>query len=106
MANALVCGGGGFVGSHMVKRLKREGFWVRAVDLKYPELSETAAGDFILGDLWDPYVCRRSVDQHSDEAYQFSTDMGGARYVFTGLNDADVMYNSGMVNMNVLSACY
>lgn len=105
MKKALVLGGGGFIGSHMVERLKSEGFWVRAVDLKYPEFTETVADDFIKGDLRDPFVCRAAIDQKFDEIYQFAADMGGAGFVFTGENDADIMHNSALVNLNVLNAC-
>jgi nucleoside-diphosphate-sugar epimerase len=105
MKKALVLGGGGFIGSNMVNRLKAEGFWVRAVDLKYPEFSETQADDFIQGDLRDPVVCRSAVDQKFDEVYQFAADMGGAGFVFTGENDADIMHNSALINLNVLEAC-
>jgi nucleoside-diphosphate-sugar epimerase len=102
---ALILGGGGFIGSHMVNRLKKEGFWVRAVDLKFPEFSPTNADDFIQGDLRDPYVCRSAVDQNFNEIYQFAADMGGAGFIFTGENDADIMHNSGLINLNVLDAC-
>jgi len=102
---ALVLGGGGFIGGHMVIRLKTEGFWVRAVDLKYPEYSPTQADDFIQGDLRDPMVCRGTIDQRFDEIYQFAADMGGAGFVFTGENDADIMHNSALINLNVLEAC-
>lgn len=102
---ALVLGGGGFIGSHMVNRLKAEGFWVRAVDLKFPEFSETQADDFIQGDLRDPNICRDAIDQKFDEIYQFAADMGGAGFVFTGENDADIMHNSALINLNVLEAC-
>ena len=105
MKKALVLGGGGFIGSHMVKRLKAEGFWVRAVDLKYPEFTQTEADDFIQGDLRDPLVCRDAIDQKFDEIYQFAADMGGAGFVFTGENDADIMHNSALINLNVLEAC-
>jgi nucleoside-diphosphate-sugar epimerase len=106
MKTALVCGAGGFIGSHMVKRLKDEGFWVRGVDLKYPEFWETAADDFVIGDLRDQYLCRRIVDRKFDEVYQFAADMGGAGYVFTGEHDADIMHNSGQINLNMLDTCY
>jgi GDP-D-mannose 3', 5'-epimerase len=105
MKKALVLGGGGFIGSHMVNRLKAEGFWVRAVDLKYPEFSKTQADDFIQGDLRDPLVCKFAIDQKFDEIYQFAADMGGAGFVFTGENDADIMHNSALINLNVLEAC-
>jgi len=105
MKKALICGAGGFIGSHMVTRLKEEGFWVRGVDLKYPEFSETEADDFVIGDLRDQYFCRQIVDCKFDEVYQFAADMGGAGYIFTGENDADVMHNSGMINLNMLDSC-
>ncbi len=105
MKTALVLGAGGFIGSHMVKRLKAEGFWVRGVDLKFPEFSPTAADDFIQGDLRDPVTCRAAVDRRFDEVYQFAADMGGAGFVFTGENDADIMHNSALINLNMLEAC-
>ncbi len=101
MKKAVVLGGGGFIGSHMVKRLKNEGFWVRAVDLKRPEFSETLADEFIVGDLTDPVLVDRVIDNDIDELYQFAADMGGAGFVFTGENDADIMHNSALVNLNV-----
>ena len=82
-----------------------EGFWVRAVDLKYPLFSETNADDFIQGNLRDPLLCRDAIDQKFDEIYQFAADMGGAGFIFTGENDADIMQNSAMINLNVLEAC-
>lgn len=106
MKTALVCGGGGFIGSHMVKRLKREGFWVRGVDLKFSEFSPTEADDFLIGDLRDPDVCRQVVDRGFNEVYQFAADMGGAGFVFTGDNDADIMHNSALINLNMLEACF
>lgn len=106
MKKALVCGAGGFIGSHLVKRLKKEGYWVRGVDLKYPEYDETVADDFIIGDLRDYSVCQRSIDQPFDEIYQLAADMGGAGFVFTGENDADIMHNSGLVNMNILDVAW
>jgi GDP-D-mannose 3',5'-epimerase len=102
MNKALVCGAGGFIGGHMVKRLKREGFWVRGVDLKSPEFAETEADDFVAGDLRDRDLCREIVDRKFDEVYQFAADMGGAGFVFTGDNDADIMQNSGLINLNIL----
>lgn len=106
MKTALVCGAGGFIGSHMVKRLKDEGFRVRGVDLKYPEFWETVADDFVVGDLREQYLCRQIVDRKFDEVYQFAADMGGAGFVFTGENDADIMHNSGVINLNMLDACH
>ncbi len=101
----LVCGAGGFIGSHLVKQLKKEGCWVRGVDLKYPEFSPTQADDFVIGDLRDPQVCRMATDQRFDEVYQLAADMGGAGYVFTGDNDADIMHNSALINLNMLEVC-
>ena len=105
MQTALVFGAGGFIGHHMVRRLKGEGMWVRGVDIKYPEFSDIEADDFIIGDLCDPYVCAQAVDRKFDEIYQFAADMGGAGYIFTGLNDAAIMQNSALININVLRAC-
>lgn len=104
MKSALVCGGGGFIGTHLVNRLKREGFWVRAVDLKYPEFSPTQADDFIIADLRDPVACRHAIDRPFTEIYQLAADMGGAGYIFTGEHDADVMHNSASINLNILEA--
>ena len=104
MKSALVCGAGGFIGSHLIRRLKREGFWTRGVDLKYPEFSKTEADDFVLGDLRDPSFCRAIVDRRFDEVYQLAADMGGAGYIFTGENDADIMHNSATINLNMLEA--
>jgi GDP-D-mannose 3',5'-epimerase len=103
---ALVCGAGGFVGHHLVKRLKREGFWVRATDLKFPRFSETEADDFIVGDLRDPYFVRHVIDRRFDEIYQLAADMGGAGYIFSGEHDADVMHNSASINLNILHGAY
>ena len=105
MKKALVCGAGGFIGSHLVKRLKEDGYWVRGIDLKYPRFSATVADDFIVGDLRDMSVCREAVDARFDEVYQLAADMGGAGYVFTGENDAEIMHNSAQINLNVLEAC-
>lgn len=101
----LVCGAGGFIGAHLVRRLTSEGNWVRGVDLKYPEYSATEADDFIIGDLRDADVCRAAVDCRFDEVYQLAADMGGAGFVFTGENDADIMHNSALINLNILEAC-
>ena len=105
MKSALVCGAGGFIGSCLVKRLKREGFWVRGVDLKRPDFSATEADEFILGDLRDPQVCADAVDREFDEVWQLAADMGGAGYLFTGDNDAEIMHNSALINLNVLETC-
>lgn len=106
MNKALVCGAGGFIGSHLVKRLKSDGYWVRGVDLKLPDFSETFADDFMIGDLRDQHFVSRVIDQHFNEVYQLAADMGGAGYIFTGENDADVMHNSATINLNVLDASY
>jgi GDP-D-mannose 3',5'-epimerase len=105
MKTALICGAGGFIGSHLVKSLKKQGFWVRGVDLKFPSFSETEADDFVMADLRDPQNCRAIVDRHFDEVYQLAADMGGAGYIFTGENDADIMHNSATINLNMLDAC-
>jgi len=117
---AVVLGAGGFIGSHMVKRLKKEGYWVRGVDLKECEFEKTEADEFIYGDLQDPNFVNEVLRFHGkfrnfyrrppkkyhkpfDEVYQFAADMGGAGFVFTGENDADIMHNSGVINLNVVS---
>lgn len=99
---ALVCGAGGFIGSHLVRRLKKEGFFVRGVDLKYPEFSKTVADEFVIGDLRDSLICQKILDKPFDEVYQLAADMGGAGYIFTGEHDADVMHNSASINLNIL----
>jgi nucleoside-diphosphate-sugar epimerase len=99
--SALVCGAGGFIGGHLVKRLKRDGFWVRGVDLKFHEFSETQADDFGVGDLRDQDFCRAIADRRFDEVYQLAADMGGAGYIFTGEHDAEVMRNSA-INLNIV----
>jgi nucleoside-diphosphate-sugar epimerase len=112
MRTALVLGGGGFIGSHMVKRLKSEGYWVRSVDLAYPEFTKTVADEFIIGDLRDPSVVKNVIavgNAHSevfDEIYQFAADMGGAGFVFSGENDAEIMHNSATINLNVLESVH
>ena len=105
MRQVLVCGAGGFIGSHLVKKRKREGFWVRGVDLKYPEFGETMADDFVIGDLRDPIVCGNVVDRPFDEVYQLAADMGGAGYIFSGEHDSEVMHNSAMINLNMVDIC-
>lgn len=101
---ALVCGAGGFIGGHLVKKLKDEGYWVRGVDLKHHEFTRSPADDFVIGDLRDPVVCKNVTDRPFDEVYQLAADMGGAGFVFTGENDADIMHNSGMINLNMAHA--
>ena len=105
MKSALVCGAGGFIGSHLVKRLKKEGYWVRGIDLKYPCFAETQADDFVQADLRDPQVCGAVTERHFNEVYQLAADRGGAGYIFTGDNDADIMHNSAQINLNMLEAC-
>ena len=106
MKKAVVMGAGGFIGSHLVKRLKSEGYWVRGIDLKKCEFSESEADEFIIGDLTDPEVVSASINDtmyvgQIDEVYQLAADMGGAGYIFTGEHDADVMHNSALINLNV-----
>ena len=101
----LVLGAGGFIGGHLVHRLKREGFWVRGVDLKSPEHRDVEADDFLIADLRDPLVCREVIDRRYDEVYQLAADMGGAGYIFTGEHDAEVMHNSATINLNLVEAC-
>ena len=99
---ALVCGAGGFIGSHMVKKLKSEGYWVRGADIKYPEFSMSEADEFLRGDLTGQTFCDMVCNMEFDEIYQFAADMGGAGYIFTGEHDADVMNNSATINLNIL----
>jgi GDP-D-mannose 3', 5'-epimerase len=102
---ALVLGAGGFIGGHLIERLKNEGYWVRGVDLKYPEFRTIEADDFLIGDLRDPVICREVIDFRFNEIYQLAADMGGAGYIFTGEHDAEVMHNSATINLNILEAC-
>ena len=105
MKKAVVLGAGGFIGSHMVKRLKKEGFHVVGVDLKKPEFSDTEADLFVVGDLRDPKLVSKVIGPEIDELYQFAADMGGAGFIFTGENDADIMHNSALINLNVTYEC-
>ncbi len=102
--SAVVFGAGGFIGNHLVNKLKMDGFWVRGVDLKKPEFSETSADEFVLADLRDSKLVEEVCDRPFDEAYQLAADMGGAGFIFTGDNDADIMHNSAMINLNVVEA--
>ncbi len=109
--SALVLGAGGFIGSHMVKRLKLEGYWVRAVDIKHPEYSDSFADEFIVADMRDSIITKELLTYQIentksvfDEVYQFAADMGGAEYIFVGDNDADIMHNSVIINLNVLNS--
>lgn len=106
MKRALVCGAGGFIGSHLVRKLRNEGYWVRGADLKYPEFSATEANEFVIADLRDPAATVALFDTDFAEVYQLAADMGGAGYVFTGENDAQIMHNSALINLNVLNACH
>lgn len=106
MKSALVLGAGGFIGGHLVKRLKKEGFWARGVDLKFHEYADSEADDFVIGDLRDPQFCRSVIDRRFDEVYQLAADMGGAGYIFTGENDADIMHNSATINLNVADCAH
>jgi len=103
MKKILVCGAGGFIGGAMVKRLKKEGYWVRGVDIKYHEFMDITenADEFIEGDLREQDFCKKVITDGIDEIYQFAADMGGAGYIFTGEHDADVMHNSAQINLNV-----
>jgi len=105
MKTALVLGAGGFIGGHMVKRLKSEGYWVRGVDKKLHEHEYSHADDFQLADLTSQSEVRNVIDQQFDEVYQLAADMGGAGYINTNLYDADVMHNSATINLNVLHRC-
>ncbi len=100
---AIVCGAGGFIGGHLVRRLKKEGYWVKGIDLKKPEFDKTAADEFVIGDLRDQKVCEKLFSGNAatvDEVYQLAADMGGAGYIFSGNHDADVMHNSGIINFH------
>ena len=103
MKKALVCGAGGFIGGHLVKYLKSKGYWVRGVDLKYNEFHSVhqITDDFVIGDLRDPVVVQSVVEEGMHEVYQLAADMGGAGFVFTGENDADIMHNSALINLNI-----
>jgi nucleoside-diphosphate-sugar epimerase len=105
MKKALVCGAGGFIGNHLVSRLKAEGYWVKGADLKSPEFGDSRADEFMLGDLRNQETCSLAVDSGFDEVYQLAADMGGAGYIFTGENDADILHNSASININVLRLC-
>lgn len=106
MKNAIVLGAGGFIGGHLVKRLKSEGFFVKGVDIKRNEYSHGVADEFELADLRDKNQVDKVIDRHYDEVYQLAADMGGAGYIFTGENDSAIMYNSVMINLNVIDVCY
>lgn len=105
MKKALVFGGGGFIGSNLVRRLKQQGLWVRAVDVQRPRYAATAADELTLGDLRAPGTAVAALAGGFDEVYQLAADMGGAGFISTGANDADIMRNSALINLNVLAAC-
>ena len=105
MKSILICGAGGFIGSHLVNKLKAQGCWVRGVDLFEPSFEQSGADDFVIGDLRDPNVCNAVLDRQFDEVYQFAADMGGAGYINTGDNDAVVMHNSAIINLNIAHRC-
>lgn len=102
MKKVLVCGAGGFIGGHLVRKLKNEGAWVRGVDLKEHEFRASLADEFFIGDLTDQNFVNQVLDKRFDEIYQLAADMGGAGYLFTGENDANVMHNSASINLNVI----
>ncbi len=101
---ALVCGAGGFIGSHLVKRLSRDNYWVRGVDIKEPEFSKSTADEFIIGDLREKDFVNRVFDRKFNEVYQLAANMGGAGYIFTGEHDAEIISDSAIINLNVLNA--
>ena len=100
-----VLGAGGFIGGHLVEKLKSMGYWVRGVDIKRHEFRDTAADEFIVADLRDPRAVNLVIDDTIEEVYQLAADMGGAEFIFTGENDADIMHNSAVINLNVCEAC-
>jgi GDP-D-mannose 3',5'-epimerase len=106
MKKVLICGAGGFIGGHLVKKLKKEGCWVRGVDIKYHEFATSPADEFIIGDLTRQEVVEKVLDQPFDEVYQLAADMGGAGYIFTGENDANLMFNSASINLNIIHQAY
>ena len=106
MRKVLVCGAGGFIGGHLVKKLKNEGAWVRGVDIKQHEFASSTADEFIIGDLTRQNVVENVLDQPFDEVYQLAADMGGAGYIFTGENDANLMHNSASINLNIIQQAY
>jgi GDP-D-mannose 3',5'-epimerase len=101
MKKIIVCGAGGFIGSHLVTSLKAQGYYVVGADLKYPEYSTTDADEFYISDLRDPLNVEKLLTPDTYEIYQLAADMGGAGYIFTGDNDADIMHNSAMINLNI-----
>jgi len=106
MKTAIVIGAGGFIGSHVATRLKADGYWVRGVDLKYPEFSTTACDEFYIGDCRSQLIVSKVIDRKIDRVFQLAADMGGAGYINTGEHDADVMNNSAKINLNVVEAAH
>lgn len=102
MKKILVCGAGGFIGTHLVNSFVKQGYYVIGADLKYPEFSDTTANEFHIVDLRDPLAVASLITEDIYEIYQLAADMGGAGYIFTGGNDADIMHNSAMINLNIL----
>ena len=102
MKKVLVCGAGGFIGSHLVRSLKAQGHYVVGADLKLPEFGTTAADEFYQVDLRNQRQVTKLITADMDEIYQLAADMGGAGFVFVGNNDADIMHNSALINLNIL----
>jgi nucleoside-diphosphate-sugar epimerase len=102
MKKALIFGAGGFIGSHLAKRLKKDGYFVKGVDMRYPQFSDSHADEFVIGDLRDKNFCDNVFEAGYQKVYQLAADMGGAGYIFTGINDASIMSNSVRINLNVL----
>ena len=105
MKKAIVLGAGGFIGGHLVTKLKKLGYFVRGVDIKWHEYKKSDADEFIVADLRDPIKVDTVIDSTFDEVYQLAADMGGAEFVFTGENDSDIMHNSALINLNVCDTC-
>jgi nucleoside-diphosphate-sugar epimerase len=105
MKRVVVLGGGGFIGGHLITRLKSSGHWVRGSDIKYNEFKKSDADEFIIADLRDPIKVDIIIDESIDEVYQLAADMGGSTYINTGEHDSDVMHNSCLINLNVLKVC-
>lgn len=101
MKKAIVCGAGGFIGSHLVKKLKKEGYWVRGVDLKYPEFSSTAADEFLILDLREKENAETAVSGDFNEIYQFAADMGGMGFIHSA--ECEIMRNNALININVIN---
>ncbi len=104
MKKAIVCGAGGFIGGQLVKRLKKEGYWVLGTDIKEHEYIDLPADEFVKGDLRNPTFVEKVINKPYDEVFQLAADMGGAGFVFSGENDADIMHNSALINLNVVEA--